>query len=189
MNFESVITKVLLKYHSTASRPPEYQNFHHSRQFNGSNRSRFKFMFHFHMNHLANITIILLYYGNPQWSLLSKITQKWNETRTWRLRRTTLVHPRNESIGTAVIMYKLWRTVRLNPFHLQICIVTLYTVLRTFSKVPTGRICFKIKSYFCKWSFPLLLWPLCVIQGWHCEKKLDAGHSNISFLHVLFYRR
>lgn len=97
----------------------------------------------------ANITIILLYYGNPQWSLLSKITQKWNETRTWRLRRTTLVHPRHESIGTAVIMYKLWRTVRLNPFHLQICIVTLYTVLRTFSKVPTGRICFKIKSYFC----------------------------------------
>ena len=54
-----------------------------------------------------------------------------------------------KTIGTAVIMYKLWRTVRLNPFHLQICIVTHYTVLRTFSKVPTGRICFKIKSYFC----------------------------------------
>ena len=27
------------------------------------------------------------------------------------------------------------------------------------------------------WSFPLFLWPHCVIQGWYCEEKLDVSHS------------
>ena len=28
-----------------------------------------------------------------------------------------------------------------------------------------------------RWSFPLFLWPHCVIQGWYCKEKLDVSHS------------
>ena len=28
-----------------------------------------------------------------------------------------------------------------------------------------------------RWSFPLFLWPHCVIQWWYCKEKLDVSHS------------
>ena len=44
-------------------------------------------------------------------------------------------------------------------------------------KVLTRRICLTIKSILSWWSFPLFLWPCCVIQGRYCWEKLDANHS------------
>ena len=52
----------------------------------------------------------------------------------------------------------------------------LHTVPYTFPKVLTGRICLTIHNFFSRWSFPLFSWPECVLQGWYCEEKLDAGH-------------
>ena len=64
-----------------------------------------------------------------------------------------------------------------NPLHSNISIHILFTVSCSFPEVLTKRICFTNKSFFSWWSFPLFLWPWCVIQGWYCEKKLDVGHS------------
>ena len=53
----------------------------------------------------------------------------------------------------------------LNPLHLHISMSILHTVLYTFPKVRTRRICLTIKSFFGCWSFPLFSWPWCLIQG------------------------
>ena len=53
----------------------------------------------------------------------------------------------------------------LNPLHLHISMHILHTVLYTFPKVRTRRICLTIKSFFGCWSFPLFLRPWCLIQG------------------------
>ena len=64
----------------------------------------------------------------------------------------------------------------LNPLHPNIRMHILHTVLCTFLKVLTRRIC--LSHEFCsRWSCPLFSWPLCLIQGWHFEEKLDASHS------------
>ena len=47
----------------------------------------------------------------------------------------------------------------------------LHTVLYTFPKVLTRRICLTIKRLFSWWSFPLFSWPSCVTQGRYCEEK------------------
>ena len=39
------------------------------------------------------------------------------------------------------------------------------------------RLCCNWEPVFSWWSSPLLLWPQCVVQGWYCKEKLDAGHS------------
>ena len=65
----------------------------------------------------------------------------------------------------------------LNPLHPNISIHIHHTVLCTFTKVLTRRLCLTIKSFFSWWSFPLFSWPLCVIQWWYCKEK-DASHSN-----------
>ena len=57
----------------------------------------------------------------------------------------------------------------LNQLHI------LWTDLYTFPKVLTRKICFKIKSLFCWWPFPLFLWPKCLIQGWYCKEILDPS--------------
>ena len=53
----------------------------------------------------------------------------------------------------------------------------LHTVLYTFPKVLTRRICLTIKRLFSWWSFPLFSWPSCVTQGRYCEEKLHASHT------------
>ena len=30
---------------------------------------------------------------------------------------------------------------------------------------------FNSQNLFCWWSFPLFLWPKCLIQGWYCKEK------------------
>ena len=58
----------------------------------------------------------------------------------------------------------------------------LLTVLCTFLKVLTRRICLTVKSFFTWWSFPLFSWPYCLIQGWYCEENLDSSHSHLYLL-------
>ena len=65
----------------------------------------------------------------------------------------------------------------VNPLHPNISMHILHTVLNTFPKVLTRRICLTIYSFYCWWSFPFFLWPFCVIWGWYCKEKLDASHS------------
>ena len=43
--------------------------------------------------------------------------------------------------------------------HSNISMLILHTVLYTFPKVLTGRICLTIKSFFTWWPFPLFSWP------------------------------
>ena len=62
-----------------------------------------------------------------------------------------------------------------NPLHTNISIHILQTVLYTFLKVLTRRICSAIKNFFSCWSFPLFSWHYCVIQGRYWREKLDAG--------------
>ena len=64
----------------------------------------------------------------------------------------------------------------INPLHPNISMHILHTVLLTFPKVMTRRICLPIESFFAWWSFPFFLWPWCVIQRWYCKEKLDVSH-------------
>ena len=53
----------------------------------------------------------------------------------------------------------------------------LHTVLYTFPKVLTRRICLLIRSFFCWASFSSFSWPQYMVQGLYCKEKLDASHS------------
>ena len=64
-----------------------------------------------------------------------------------------------------------------NPPHSDISIHILHTVLCTFTKVLTRRICLTIKSFFSWWLFPSFSWHQCVIEWGYCKEKLDARHS------------
>ena len=63
------------------------------------------------------------------------------------------------------------------PLHPDVSMHILITVIYTFPKVLTRRICLAIKSFFSWWSFHLFLWPQFLIQGWYCKEKLDVSHS------------
>ena len=67
--------------------------------------------------------------------------------------------------------------MKFNPFHPNISMHILRTVLYTFPKALTRGICLKIKRFVSWWSFPWFSWPKCLIQGWYCEEKFEAGHS------------
>ena len=58
-----------------------------------------------------------------------------------------------------------------NPLRPNIFMHILHTVLSTFRKVLTGRICVTIKT-LSWWSFPIFSWPKCVIL--YCKEKIDA---------------
>ena len=65
--------------------------------------------------------------------------------------------------------------VRIKPLHPEISIHILHTVLSAFWEVLTRRICFTVKSFFCRWPFSLFSWPQCEIQRWYCKEKLDQS--------------
>ena len=96
-------------------------------------------------------------------------TQHINLTRSWT--QTSSVH---WPLGHCSSHKNTWW---VNPLHPNISIHILHTVLYTFPKVLTRRICLPIKSFFRWWSFPLFSWPWCEIQGWYWREKFDAGHS------------
>ena len=55
--------------------------------------------------------------------------------------------------------------ISLNPSHPNIKLYILHTVVYTFPKKLTGRICLTIKNFFSWRSLPLLSLLSCVIQG------------------------
>ena len=62
---------------------------------------------------------------------------------------------------------------------LYISIQILLTVLSTYPKVLTRRMCLTIGSFLNWWSFPLFSWPLHLIQGWCCKEKLEANPTKM----------
>ena len=68
--------------------------------------------------------------------------------------------------------------VLFKPFHPNISMCTLHTVLYTFCKELARGICLRIKRLFSSWSFPVFSWPSCLIPWCYCKEKLDASHSN-----------
>ena len=54
----------------------------------------------------------------------------------------------------------------------------LHTVLCTYPTVLTKRICLTIKNFSGWWSFPVFLWPYCVIEGrFHRENLVASLYS------------
>lgn len=77
----------------------------------------------------------------------------------------------------SLTIYKILnQLIHSEPFTPKVNMHILHTVLHTFPKRLTRRICFTIKSCFSRWSSPLLSWLSCLIQGWYCKEKSDAGH-------------
>ena len=70
-----------------------------------------------------------------------------------------------------------WECGIFNSLHSDIIMYILHAVLYTFLMVLTRRICLAIRCFFTLWSFPLFLWPLCMIQRSCCWEKLGASHS------------
>ena len=52
-----------------------------------------------------------------------------------------------------------------NLLHSNINMPILHTASYTFPNGLARRICLTMKSFFSWWSFPLFLWPKCVIWG------------------------
>ena len=77
-------------------------------------------------------------------------------------------------LGKCLQQYKI---SFLNALHPDISMYILHIILFTFLKLQTRRICLTINSFFNWWSIPQFSWPLCLIQGWHCNEKKDAGQS------------
>ena len=72
----------------------------------------------------------------------------------------------------------------------------LHTVLYTFLKTLTRRVCITIMSFFIWWSFPLFSWPSCLIQGWYCIFPhvglflcQTFGQGKLSFLRTKFIKQ
>ena len=77
----------------------------------------------------------------------------------------------------------------VNPLQPNISMHILHTVLHTFSKRLTRRICLTIKSCLNSWwSSPVFSWLSCVIQEWYSKEKLDANHSNLGFKGLRWYQ-
>ena len=65
----------------------------------------------------------------------------------------------------------------INTLHPNSIIHIPHTVLCTFTKIRTRRICLIIISLFSWWSFSFILVTLlCVILDWYCLEKLDANY-------------
>ena len=62
-------------------------------------------------------------------------------------------------VFTCFYMLLLLYPCHFHHLHPNINMHILHTVLYTFPKVLTRRICLTIKSFFSWWSFPLFLWP------------------------------
>ena len=88
----------------------------------------------------------------------------------WFFRRAKTIAMNFAKSGTII-------EVSLNPLLPNISMQILQTVLHTFPKRLTRRICLTIKSCFSWWSSPLFSWLSCLIQGWYGKEKLDASHS------------
>ena len=55
--------------------------------------------------------------------------------------------------------------MNINPFQPTISMYILHTIPLTLSNVQTRKICFTIKSFLSRWSFPLFLWHYQVIKS------------------------
>ena len=71
----------------------------------------------------------------------------------------------------------------VNPVHPNISIYILHTVLYTFPKVLTKRICLTIKSFFSCWSFPRVFWfwgeVRCLSLTGHRVGAVDVGKVGV----------
>ena len=65
-------------------------------------------------------------------------------------------------------------------FYTKIGMHILQNALFTIPEVLTRRICTTknmMMSFFSWWSFHLISWPECLIQGWWFTEELHASHS------------
>ena len=62
----------------------------------------------------------------------------------------------------------------------------LHTFLYIFLLMLRRRICLTIWSFLNWWSFPVLSWPLHLIQGWYWTEKLNVWDGWISIAQEFF---
>ena len=111
---------------------------------------------------------ILFYWGVGMESVNGQLRNCWGKlAEGWGLTRW-----KNKTLVTS-----WYCTCSISPLNPNISTHILYTVLYTFPKVLTRRICFTIKSFFSFWLFTLFLLPKYLTHGWYCYEKLDANHS------------
>ena len=119
--------------------------------------------------HLRSVKLISCFTLTPFLFILLTVGHTFLMMLFWEFRvKSSYISPLTFFLG--LISHLLY------PLHLYISIHILHTVLYTFPKVPTKRIYVTIRTFFCWWSFPLFLWPVCLIQSWFKE-KLDTSHS------------
>ena len=98
---------------------------------------------------------------------------------TWWLSRwqcwSSYVQQKQEICDLSYILNQKQEIISQTLQHPYISMHILQTVLYTFPKVLTRRICLSIKRFFGWWSLSSYFWPKCMIQRWSCE-KLEASH-------------
>ena len=71
----------------------------------------------------------------------------------------TRVYCQEMRFGNWSSLFRCWILLVLDPLHPNLSRHILHTVLYTFLKVQTKRICLTIKSLLSWWSFLLFSWP------------------------------
>ena len=97
------------------------------------------------------------------------------------------------TVGHTFLMMLFWefrvKSSHISPLTFFLVSLAICFTLYTLTSVYTFSILFSIhflrcwkenlcnnQDLLCWWSFPLFLWPVCVIQSWFKE-KLDTSHS------------
>ena len=119
---------------------------------------------------------------NNSWEVRTEMTRLWRLS-SWAAKKLRSGLALSTYLWTKKLGLYKWSfypwiaffNLTLYPL-ISVCILYLVSVLYTFPKVLTRRICLRIMNFFSWLLFSLFPWPECVTQGWHC-KKLDISYS------------
>ena len=101
---------------------------------------------------LVNWTHVHLHQPHLEWTALAQIQLHKTKTRKrTHLKKFHWIHKKGKSTKFDLSC--------INPFHPKISMHILQTVLYTFHKALTRRICLTVKSWFSWCLFPLFFWP------------------------------
>ena len=129
------------------------------------NYFRSSFMPLFMVSPLSNVI------KNPKHQKADTCLWHSQDARQMKLRSFAGLHNSVNHKGISLVSF-------FNPLHPKISLYILYTVLHTFPKMLSRRICRTIKEFLLLMIISFILATLIFDSGFiYCQEKLDASHS------------
>ena len=106
--------------------------------------------------------------------------EKWKFEMKKSLRKKDTTEP--EAVKYVELLWTI--TQWIEHYLCNISMHILHTVLHTFLEMLERRTCLAIKSFFSWWSFPLSLWPSCLIKDgyWYAQVTPSSQRVKLNFL-------